>query len=231
MKTGTGARSALGKGPRSRRFTRYRLATVVAFLGAANFTTVEPAFAIPADPNLTMRIRVDNYTQASASTVDRAEREAGRILGTAGLQVAWLNCLERIVNGIAEDPCRQPLEATDLMLRIRATPAQNMFHETIFGFAVHPILATIYYDYALRRVQEEGAEFEVSTLMGGLIAHEIGHLLLGPNSHAKSGMMQSRWERKQVRQAMTGALSFTPQQSKTIVTRWRDRMGVEMAKY
>ena len=55
----------------------------------------------------------------------------------------------------------------------------------------------------------DAAEFEVPILLGCVIAHEIGHLLLGLNSHSGSGIMQRRWERKQITQVMTGTPLFT----------------------
>ena len=40
-----------------------------------------------------------------------------------------------------------------------------------------------------------------------------GHLLLGSGSHARTGIMQSRWDRKQIRQATTGRLLFSEEES------------------
>ena len=51
-------------------------------------------------------------------------------------------------------------------------------------------------------------------ILGCVMAHELGHLLLGSNSHSDRGIMLSRWEVNQVRHLMMGALLFTPEQSK-----------------
>lgn len=53
-------------------------------------------------------------------------------------------------------------------------------------------------------------------ILGSVMVHEIGHLLLGPNSHSDFGTMQGLWGRKQIRLIMWGKLGFTAQQSKLL---------------
>ena len=63
-------------------------------------------------------------------------------------------------------------------------------------------------------------------ILGCVIAHELGHLLLGSNSHSDEGIMQPRWDPNQVRQLMMGTLLFTPEQSKRCTwRRKRDPIG------
>ena len=144
----------------------------------------------------------------------RAEREAGRILGKAGMQAVWLECPVGPSAAGPQGPCQKAPEATDLRLRVLASPIQNKFQDTVFGFTVHPVLASVYYDYALRRAKSDDAEFEIPIILGCTIAHELGHLLLGTNSHSDTGIMQPRWEPNQFRQLMMGTLLFTADQSK-----------------
>jgi len=87
--------------------------------------------------------------------------------------------------------------------------------EKVFGIANGPARASVYYNYVLD-AQNENAEFKAPVLLGCVIAHEIGHLLLGPEGHSTGGIMQSDWGLKDVRQAMTGTLTFTPQQSRRL---------------
>ncbi|MGA8311487.1 MAG: hypothetical protein WB755_15760 [Terriglobales bacterium] len=173
----------------------------------------QSAFTGGADPSLTITVQVDNYSQASPAVLAAAEREAGRILGEAGLRTVWLECPMRASTPDPEGPCQRAPEATDIRLRILAAPIQKVFQDSVFGFAVHPVLASVYYDYAVRRAKSDDAEFEVPIILGCVIAHELGHLLLGSNGHSVTGIMQPRWEAKQVRQLMTGTLLFTTAQS------------------
>jgi hypothetical protein len=183
------------------------------------------SFASRADSSPTIRVRVNNYTQATPAMLAGAEREAGRILGKAGLQTVWLDCPAGLSTGDPHDPCGEPLEATDIVLRVLSESTKNRFQDTVFGFAVVPVLASVYYDYAVQLARSDNAEFEGPIILGCVIAHEVGHLLLGSNSHSGSGIMQGHWERVQIREAMTGNLLFTPDQTKLIQARTFARTG------
>ena len=187
---------------------------IVGLIGIMRFAFLETAFAAENDPRPTIKIQIYNYSQASPAIMARAEREAGRILGKAGMQAVWLECPVGPSPPGPLGPCEKAPEATDLRLRVLASPIQNKFQDTVFGFTVHPVLASVYYDYALRRAKSDDAEFEIPIILGCTIAHELGHLLLGTNSHSNTGIMQPRWEPNQFRQLMMGTLLFTADQSK-----------------
>ena len=204
------------------------LSFLVGLLSVAGAAFPVVVFANTPDPVPAIRVHVDNYSQASPTTLSGAEREAGRILGEAGLRIVWLNCLVGSSPSVPHNPCQGPLEPADIVLRIIPEPAKNTFQDSVFGFAVVPLVASVYYDYAVRSAKIDAADFEVPILLGCVVAHEIGHLLLGMNSHSGSGIMQRRWERKQIRQAMTGTLRFTPEQAKLIQAETKTRMRRQM---
>lgn len=70
----------------------------------------------------------------------------------------------------------------------------------------------------------EYLEFGARTILGCVTAHELGHLLLGSNSHSSTGIMQSPWREKQVREALDGTLLFTAEQAKRLRAEARIRM-------
>ena len=193
----TGQHSALGEFFCCVQFPWFRLSirALAGLVGVISLAFPETISASGADPSPTIRVRVNNYTQATPAMLAGAEREAGRILGKAGLQTVWLDCPAGQSTADPQDPCREPLEATDIVLRVLSESTQNKFQDTAFGFAVVPILASVYYDYAVRLARSDNAEFEIPIILGCVIAHEIGHLLLGSNSHSVSGIMQGHWER------------------------------------
>ena len=111
------------------------------------------------------------------------------------------------------------------MLRVLPPLEHRSLKADVFGFAISPILASVFYEYAARlAVEEEYVEFGARTILGCVIAHELGHLLLGSNSHSSSGIMQSPWGRRQVREALTGTLLFTTEQAKRMRAEARTRM-------
>ena len=182
--------------------------------GILGFIFPRAAMAGGGDPFPTVMIRVYNYSQASPRVLTRAEREAGRILDAAGLRTVWLQCPVGPSTVTPKGLCEKELEATDVRLRVLAAPTENGFQDTVFGFTVHPAFATVYYDYAMRHAKGDRIESETPIILGCVIAHELGHLLLGADGHSRAGIMQPRWEPDQVRQLMMGSLLFTAAQAK-----------------
>jgi len=194
------------------------------------FACADASSASAADPRPTISVRVTNYTEATPATVSKAEREAGRLLGEAGLNVVWIDCQLRQTTANSTDPCQQELRPTDIVLRVLPDHARNGVQDSAFGIAVLPVLASVYYEHAVSLARNDGAEFETPIILGFVMAHEIGHLMLGSNSHSDTGIMQGQWERKQVRQIMKGDLHFTAQQSKVIRAEGQTRMSQESAQ-
>ena len=183
--------------------------------GAFGYACSQTAFSAPV-PTPKLTIVVNNYSQASASLLAKAEKEADRIFSGAGLKAVWLNCSTGQPTADEQRSCQEPVKATDVRLRILSSPVLNKVQDVVFGFAVHPVLASVYYEYVVRLAKTDEAEFELPIILGCAIAHEIGHLLLGSNSHFGIGIMQSKWEREQLRHAMMGTLAFTSEQSKVL---------------
>ena len=55
------------------------------------------------------------------------------------------------------------------------------------------------------------------------MAHEIGHLLLGANSHSCTGIMQAFWSGEELSLAARADMLFTPEQSRQMKTRLAER--------
>jgi hypothetical protein len=55
-----------------------------------------------------------------------------------------------------------------------------------------------------------------SQILGHVIAHEIGHQLLGSKTHASFGIMRGQWDAQDLRAASMGALLFSSRESSLI---------------
>jgi hypothetical protein len=207
------------------RFNLRLLFCLAGMLGLA----AEVVHGTVSDKTLGIRVRVNDYAQVSPATLSGAEREAARIIGKAGLRTDWLNCPVKSTLEAAQDPCREPLQPMDIVLRLIPQPQNNKYDDSVFGFAVVPIVASVYVNYAVEKAKRDNAEFEIPMVLGNVIAHEIGHLLLGLNSHSGSGIMQKRWQPHQLRQAVTGNLLFTEEQGKLMLTEIQKRANVQSA--
>lgn len=204
------------------------LATVFAAIGLHSFALAQVAAAEGESQPATLTALVYNYTRASAASLERAEREAGRILGGAGLHVAWLNCPVPWNLG-SPSVCRSEVEATDIRVRILPLPNRNKYKDSVFGFTVAPAFANVYYESAFRMAKIDNSDSEMVIILGCVIAHEIGHLLLGPNAHSAGGIMQPEWKREQVDLAMRGRMLFTPEQAKTVEAQAKLRLASQAA--
>jgi hypothetical protein len=69
-----------------------------------------------------------------------------------------------------------------------------------------------------RDVQELARNWDASEsqLLGHTLAHEIGHLLLGSNSHSSEGVMRANWRQQELSTIAKAYLFFTDEQSKRL---------------
>jgi hypothetical protein len=172
---------------------------------------------------LVLTARVYNYAEASQRTLARAESEAGRIIGAAGVAAVWLDCpaFPAELRPSAEQSdrdCSGPVSGATVILRIlpRSTPANTAFRETIFGYADGSVLASVFYGRIERFAHDVDRDAtEIPAILADAMAHEIGHLLLGPK-HSKTGIMCGQWDRNKLERALRGRQVFSADQVQRI---------------
>jgi hypothetical protein len=167
-------------------------------------------------------ISVYDYAHVSIDSLAAAEEDARRIFRQAGVQTAWATCLPK-PEKIQPGDCHT-VSATHLMMKIlpRATSAQARDRSDVLGTAIVDAKGVGYFAYvfynSIQRVAEERKLDHA--LLGDVLAHEIGHLLLGSNSHTVSGIMSAHWHGEELRRISEAAMWFTPSQSRML----RDRV-------
>jgi hypothetical protein len=191
------------------------------------------------EPDLTVRVRVYNYAKVSSAILSGAEQEASRIFTAAGVDTMWLDCpmtgiQPQTVSATAGQTeeinagCDGLVTGATVALRIlpRSTPASRAFHDTMFGFADGPALASVFYARVEgMMLSVNGGEWEAPVILGDVIAHEIGHLLLGSNSHSPTGIMCAKWDQEYLRKAVMGFQKFSPEQAASIRATVRHRQA------
>jgi hypothetical protein len=140
------------------------------------------------------------------------------------LRPVWFDCLERDSAADLQELCHKGREPVDVVLRVLPSHIQCRLQDTLFGFAVPPALASVYYEYAGRLAN---SDTEIPIMLSCAIAHEVGHLLLGPSSHSAGGIMRGEWGPKELRLALMGRLLFASQQAKLIRAEARRRMNLQ----
>ncbi len=63
-------------------------------------------------------------------------------------------------------------------------------------------------------------------ILAKIIAHEVGHLLLGNDCHSGSGIMRAHWRSGEVRQALMGDLLFAPREAEMMRDDLRRRIAL-----
>lgn len=140
-------------------------------------------------------------------------------LANDGLQTAGLHPAGRVGtpartwSGLPDRGCSKFEWPTNLALRVLPRSAGSV--NDVFGVAFLSAEGTgcysdVYYD----RATDLHADWNVSLadILGAVMAHELGHLLLGSNSHTPLGIMQGHWQPEELRRLARGGLLFTAAQ-------------------
>ncbi len=168
-------------------------------------------------PRLQSKIQVFvyNYAGVSHETLARAEIEAARIYNRAGIETEWLDCPLSPDKASQYPACQLPVSPARLALRILSRSMSDRFglSQATFGSALFPddggfgMVAQV-----CAHCSEELAKEDMATrpvILGCVMAHELGHLLLGVHSHAATGLMHAPWYGKELESIAQGSLLFT----------------------
>jgi len=173
------------------------------------------------DGDKLITIRIHNYAQVESNVLLSAERTTDDILREAGVAAVWLECSAGSIP--AEEPaCETPMGPTDLMLNLLPRSMSERFHLRIdaFGVALEDAErglgsnAWIFCDLVKEAATQR--QLTQSVLLGTVIAHELGHLLLSTNSHSAFGLMRANWSGKELSAVEHRAMYFSSSESKRI---------------
>lgn len=163
-------------------------------------------------------IKTYNYAGVGTETLEQAFSVAARVFTKAEVATIWLSC------PLPGDPNRNPAcegtnHPTVLMLKIlpRSMTARFSMPEGVFGFAAlspdgqPACLAYVFHDRVADLASAHGHSLAV--ILGHVLTHEVGHLLLGSNAHCSNGIMTGDWYRRNLHSAAQGQMLFTALQS------------------
>jgi hypothetical protein len=161
-----------------------------------------------ADPS-TLRVLLHDDAGVPAETVERARQEVSGVFRRSKIPFAW----------ISADACA----GSCFIIKIVSQPVGAKSRDPrVVGIApgtreLRGKLAFVFYD----RIRVFSAELglDVSQMLGHVMAHELGHLLLPYGAHSLTGIMRPAWDRLQVNGATGGTLRFTSDQPELIRTR------------
>jgi hypothetical protein len=177
------------------------------------------------EPLLPLRLRVFDYAAVPAKALLEAKAQVSRIFHKAGAEPLWLHCPDPNPPDAA---CSQTLHENELIIRILAqTSTLRTSH--LFGLAfVTPgttgRYATVFYgEVRIRAHHEDDLE---GRILGYAIAHEAGHLLLGDQHHAPTGIMSSGWTTSHLRARPKAFFLFTSEEAEQLCANLKTKFPV-----
>lgn len=161
-------------------------------------------------------VLVNDSARVDHRLLEEGETEAGRIFHAAGVDISWVNCIGSKEVG----RCRVEPGVNEFVVHIVMSGKTSS--DSVFGVAFVAADGTgKYSDVFFGRIkrQSEKSELSVERLLGYVIAHELGHLLLGNRSHSRWGIMMPSWRQAELQEAKMGVLLFHEEQARLMRTR------------
>ena len=166
-----------------------------------------------------LTLSVFNDAAIPRNVLSKAQDRASFILQKAGISLTWLNC-GALLDSLSSLACRDISFPKHLSLRLVSTASGKT--EDTFGQSYLDESDQGSYAYVYVRVLTSSniaGTIDIGDLIGTVAAHEIGHLLLGRDSHSTQGLMSANWQPAELRQAAKGILLFDQGQANRIRSR------------
>jgi hypothetical protein len=174
-----------------------------------------------------------NYSGVSQSVLAETATEVVRIYRPAEIEIAWVDlpAMPEVVGRLAEvrilpGPTRLAIRIVPKTMADRLPAEQNRFGFTIYpedgGFA-H--FAYVFSDNAEQLANLRKTSYGV--ILGHLVAHELGHMLLGVGSHSAAGIMHVPWRYKELGTIQRGQMMFSSEQAQRMRMSVRARIALE----
>lgn len=148
-----------------------------------------PLAAVAATERPSVVVHLDDRAQVPPQDLARAKTEVQRVFHAIGVEVAWAERRLPVTAGgsrSAEGPSRQLSVTLANNLDLPARGATGC----ALGLAA-PAFASAWVFY--NRIVDTSRQrpIDVAIVLGRVIAHELGHLLLPPGSHSNYGIMRA----------------------------------------
>ena len=161
-------------------------------------------------------VKLFNDAAVENEVLHAAKEQAVWLLKSVCVDLTWVTC--PVVSRSNLTPCQAPVRAMEL--HILSSPATNDFREDTLGIAMPHLGSGDHAGVFLSRVRQTAARnagiIGVSDLLGYVMAHEIGHVLLHSTTHSSEGLMRAEYRPADLKKAGQRRLRFTPEQAEAI---------------
>lgn len=167
----------------------------------------------------TLRFNVKDYVGLSQVRLADTIETATAIYAAAGVEIGWTyRCFRRCDAQVEVARTSSVDEVMDLTIFIYPDAmTSTAFPKSVMGSA--PSGSSVAYTFFDRVVEFAfKRKLLITTVLGHVIAHEVGHLLLRAG-HTERGLMRAQWFERDLELARAGLLGFTPEQGSRIRAR------------
>ena len=143
-----------------------------------------------------VKIAIHNDARIPERVLMQAAHEASRIFRQAGVDTVWIVCQTSNAGTSYSARLSFSSGSRPLVVAHRAMWSSQLGDST-FGIAfLSEEGVGVYSDvfYPLVEKLHSDCDASLSRVLGHVMAHEIGHLLLGLQSHSALGIMQPHWQ-------------------------------------
>lgn len=180
------------------------------------------ARAAAAEQSPILTIQVSNFAEVDRVTLMQGEKTATGIFEKAGVETRWIE-----PSGGGSFPLSHiQLKILPSVMSLRSGLPDH-FPDSAMGLAPGSgrDRQSVYVFYnrveAVATKHAADTHADAAQILGHVIAHEIGHLMLNDQTHSAAGIMRGVWNFWDLQNVSYGYLLFTPRQAKAI----RDEAG------
>jgi len=178
--------------------------------------------AIAFEPVPTITVLLYNYASLTPGTIDIIEHEVDSIFLSTGVGIDWievpalpLKANRNLAPAHSAGPSRIAIRLFSGFMTSRLKPrAQELGRALLAANDEFGVVADVFADLTKRFCV--GRESSHGLVLGVVVAHELGHLLLGAGAHSPGGIMQAGWHPREIDKALQGHLLFTHSQCRQI---------------
>jgi hypothetical protein len=197
----------------------------------------------PAEGEARFTVHVRDYAQVDAKTLAEAEQVAAGIFRKAGVEAHWVE-ISKESSADLTDMDTKILVNLQVHILPQEMANQLGMPDNAMGLAPGkgPDRKLVYVLYecvrklAQRQVREQTKgdvtrNATAAQILGEMMAHELGHILLNLPSHSQIGIMRGDWDLKDLADVAYGFLFFTRQQAEIMRADVRRRGTAETARF
>jgi len=188
------------------------------------------------DSHPVVTVRIHDYVHLKGESLSNAQEIVTQTYKRAGVGIEWMGVMrpdtDRAVHAAAGEKSRVAVAQLTINILTPAMAKRGHVADGVLGFVAVPPeggmgrIGYVVYE-RVREVAAGGGATE-SDILGVVIAHDIGRLILGAGSGTHAGLMNRQWDRRDLARVNPLVLEFTsPEIDRIRTTLERDSSSSE----